>query len=377
MPLTTEQREWLTLHLVPGVGSTLFIRLLARFSKPRNVLRASEAELREVVGPKLAQRIRQYGDTSDVDTQARLLDQYHATLHTMEDAGYPPMLAEIYDPPLVLFARGTLHTADNTAIGIVGTRNPSAYGARMAERLGAELAARGITVVSGLALGVDAAAHRGALEAGGRTLAVLGCGVDHVYPAENAELMHKITHSGAVLSPFAMGVKPSRGHFPYRNRIISGLSLGTVVVEAPPGSGSLITARNAAEQGREVFAVPGHAGDRNALGPHSLLREGAKLVESVDDIVAEIEHVSATAAVQTTHHESEDAPMPEHEASAAPGGLSEGEKDVFAALGPDGSFVDEIAMACRIPVSEALSTLTLLELKGVVRQHSGKRFAPR
>jgi len=403
MKLNDQQREWLALALVPGVGTTLFVRLLARFGTPGEVLRAPEAALAEIVPQKVAQRIRQYKEIVDTEAQERLLRDYNAGLVTMDDPDYPPRLAEIYDPPLVLFTRGELRAQHEYAVAIVGTRKPSPYGHRVAQRLGRELAARGITVVSGLATGIDTAAHSGALEAGGQTIAVLGCGVDVVFPAENAELMHRIVQEGCVVSSFFMGMKPSRGCFPYRNRIISGLSLATVVVEAPPGSGSLITARNAAEQGREVFAVPGHIGDRNSMGPHSLIREGAKLVETVEDILVELDlpaefrvsvrpgaaparAATASSSGADTHNSSVATAAPSPAPAAAPRAaqstrsnvvLSSVEQDVVASLSPDGSFVDEIALACRIPISEALSTLTILELKGVVRQFSGKRFAPR
>lgn len=379
MELSASQRDWLNLCLVPGVGTARFIKLLSRFQTPKAILGASEAELIDVVGPKLAQRIRTYREVSNIEEQERLLAQYDASILTLADVDYPTALAEIYDPPLVLFKRGSLHSGDAQAVAIVGTRNPSSYGERMAEDLAAGLATRGITVVSGMAAGIDAAAHRGALEAGGRTIGVLGCGVDLVYPARNAELMHAIVQQGCVLSPFSMGTKASRGHFPYRNRIISGLTLGTVVVQAPPGSGSLLTAHNALEQGREIFAVPGQVGDKNSQGPHLMLREGAKLVESVEDIVAELALTPGNGVVASP-------PVPEQTeldegtpagvaGVAVPAGLDTREQDICSALGPEGSFVDEIALSCRIPVSEALSVLTLLELKGVVKQHSGKRFS--
>lgn len=397
MPLTPSQRDWLALAMVPGVGTTYFIRLLAKFGTPTEVLRASEAALQEAVGPKLAQRIRAYREAADVEAQERMLDQYDARLITMDDPAYPARLAEIYDPPLVLFVRGNWNDADEPCVAIVGTRTPSSYGARMAEQLGRELAARGVTVVSGLATGIDAAAHRGALEAGGRTAAVLGCGVNIVYPAENAELMHQIVQQGCVLSSFYLGIKPSRGHFPHRNRIISGLCAGTVIVEAPPSSGSLITARNALEQGREVFAVPGHAGEWNSRGPHALLREGAKLVETVEDILVELDvPVEVRRADDAARARHAAAAPPDAQPLLAPGeraaapaapppvpapaprpAVSKVENDVLSVLTPDGSFVDEIALACRISISEALSSLTMLELKGLVRQFSGKRFAPR
>jgi DNA processing protein len=377
MDISKEQRDWLTLTLVPGVGSTLFVRLLSRFKTPGAVLCASEAELAEVVGEKRAQRIRRYRDVVDVDKEIRALNAYDAGLITMDDPEYPTRLAEIYDPPLALYHRGDLQASDDYAVAIVGTRKASVYGQKMAEKLGRDLAARGITVVSGLAAGIDAAAHQGALSAGGRTIAVLGCGVDLVFPAENAELMHTVIQKGCVLSCFAMGMKPLRGNFPQRNRIISGLSMALIVVEAPPGSGALITARNAADQGREIFAVPGRAGERNSMGPHSLLREGARLVETAEDILAELPML-AQAPPLVPQERGEKPPSTAtatETAKPAPPTLRSSEQDVLAALSPDGSYVDEISLVCRMPVSEALSTLTMLELKGLVQQFSGKRFA--
>ncbi|HPO17328.1 MAG TPA: DNA-processing protein DprA [Candidatus Hydrogenedentes bacterium] len=382
MPLNESQREWLTLALVPGVGTTLFIRLLARFKTPGDVLRASEAALEEVVGNNLAQRIRQYKEFVDLEGQVRDIDKYNVQFITLDDPAYPLRLAEIYDPPLALFTRGETHESDRYCVAIVGTRGATGYGLRMAERLGAELAARGITVVSGMAQGIDTAAHRGALSSGGRTIAVLGCGVDVVFPAENADLMHQIIQHGCVMSPFPMGMKALKGNFPQRNRIISGLSLGTIVVEAPPGSGALITARHAAEQGREVFAVPGQAGQRNSMGPHSLIREGAKLVETVEDVLTELDLPAASRQPSPSPEKPpQPASAPEHvpapKQHVPEPVVSETEKDILASLSTDGSFVDEIAAVCRISISEALSSLTMLELKGLVRQFSGKRFAPR
>lgn len=386
--LDDEHREWLTLALVPGVGTAGFVRLLGRFRTPRAVLDASEAALKEVVNAGLASRIKQYASVVDVAAQERMMEKCGVTLITLDDAVYPVRLAEIYDPPLVLFARGEFHQADEFGVAVVGTRHPSPYGVRMAEKFGGELAARGITVVSGMAEGIDSAAHRGALAAGGRTIAVLGNGVDVVFPPQNAELMEQIAAQGCVVSEFEMGMKPMRGNFPHRNRIISGMTLGTLVVEAPARSGALITAKTAAEQGREVFAVPGHVGATNSEGPHRLIREGAKLVETVEDILVELD-VPAAARQQVVPAAVPAAPAPSPSPRTAATGtakpaaapkqqaISSTEKDVLSSLAPDGSFVDEIAAACRISISEALSSLTLLELKGLVRQFSGKRFAPR
>ncbi|NUM56101.1 MAG: DNA-protecting protein DprA [Candidatus Hydrogenedentes bacterium] len=397
MPLTDEQRSWVTLALVPGVGTAMFIRLLARFRTPEAVLNASRRALEEVVGPKLTERIAQYSDVADVAGQEAAMAKAGASLITLEDPAYPLRLAEIYDPPLLLFIRGRMLEAEQPCVAIVGTRRATPYGIRMAEKFGRELGARGVTVVSGMANGIDSAAHRGALDAGGNTIAVLGCGVDIVYPQQNAELMRDIIAHGSVVSQFPMGTTPSPGHFPYRNRIISGMSLGTLVIEAPLSSGALITARQAAEQGREVFAIPGQIGVVNSQGPHLLIREGAKLVESVDDILVELElpsNVRVANRAQPAPAADEDrqdraapsrpqlsvvpqqsapprADPPKQDAS------TNEERRILDVLSPNGSHVDEIAQACRVSVSQALSALTLLELKGLVRQFSGKRFAPK
>ncbi len=407
MPLSPEQRDWLALALVPGVGSTHFIRLLARFHTPGEVLRAGERALREVVRENLARQIVQFADVVDLDDQERRMDACGAQLVTLDDPVYPWRLGEIYDPPLVLFVRGELRAEDELALAVVGTRRPSPYGLRMAEKLGRELAQRGVTVVSGLASGIDSAAHQGAIAAAGRTVAVLGNGVDVVYPRENEALTQEVIASGCVVSQFRMGEDPAKGHFPRRNRIISGMTLGTVVVQAPRDSGALITAHSAAEQGREVFAVPGEAGARNSQGPHALLREGAKLVESADDILVELNlpaEFRIAAPARDADRSARVSPPNHGGAGVAPAGVpdparqpavtksastrtaprtaplaavTEVERDILSVLAPDGSFVDEIALACRVSIAEALSSLTMLELKGLVRQFSGKRFAPR
>jgi len=370
------RRAWLALNLVPGVGPANLVKLLARYRTPGQVLAADLPGLTECVGPKLAERIHAYRETIDVDGQIDTMRRYDTALITMDDPEYPLALAEIYGPPPVLYVRGTLVESDAHAVAIVGTRHATSYGMRMARELSEQMAARGITVVSGMATGIDTAAHEGALATGGRTIAVLGNGVDVVFPAENAELMHRTIRQGAVLSCFPMGTKGFKGNFPIRNRIISGMTLGTLVIEAPPGSGALITARDAAEQGREVFALPGQVTNRNSRGPHSLLKEGAKLVETVDDILTELK-VPAAARTSPAVDKASMAPA---EPSVPPppslAGLAPIEQSIIESLSPEGSFVDEIALVCRIPVSQALSSLTMLELKGLVRQLSGKRFAP-
>lgn len=404
MALTPEQRDWLTLFMVPGVGAVRFLRLLSHFQKPGRALRASHGELSDVVGPAIATRVRQYAGIADLESQEKKMQEHGVSLITMDDAEYPVLLAETYDAPVLLFAKGELTEADNRCVSIVGTRRPSSIGMKVARDLAYDLAARGITIVSGLAEGIDTAAHQGALDAGGRTIAVLGCGVDQIYPASNRELRESIARQGCLLSPFVMGSRAIRGNFPRRNLIISGLSLGTLVVEAPLGSGSLLTAKYAAEQGREVFAVPGSAGFANSQGPNDLIRDGARLVEKVDDILLELQLAEnspivnrpfptqkkevAGAAVEITTPPSATrqspvadtpqakppTPEPTPEPTPLPP-LSQEEKAVYEVLHQEGSFIDEIALTTRLAIPETLVALTMLELKGLVRQMSGKRFA--
>ncbi len=357
-----DKNDWLTLALIPGIGTTHFIRLLARFHTPSEILGASESSLCEVVSQKLARRITQYSEVVDLQQQLRLMQEYQVSLVTLDDAAYPLLLGEIYDPPLALFCRGDLTEADRYSVAIVGTRK--------AEKLGRDLAFRGITVVSGMASGVDTAAHRGALEAGGRTIAVLGCGVNIVYPKQNVDLMQDIIQSGSVISQFPMDAPPSKTHFPIRNRIISGITLGTVVVQAPQRSGALITAHSATEQGREVFAVPGEIGNRNSEGPHTLIREGAKLVESVEDVLAELSLPAEMQIRPVLTDRREEAPVkkPARKVSAP--------ESIAASTSQEPIAEPEPAPPASV-TKEERHVLSVLEIKGWVRQFSGKRFAPR
>jgi len=342
------------------------LRLLAKFRSPERVLAAGESELAEAVGERnIAHRIAAYRDSVDVDGELAQIDKFGVTLISLDDDLYPTRLAQTYGPPALLYVRGEFMLKDADGVSIVGTRRASHYGRLTAERLAGELAVRGVTVVSGLAVGVDSAAHRGAIEAGGRTVAVLGCGVDVVYPSANRELMEQIIEHGCIISEFPMGTKPYKQHFPQRNRIISGLTLGTVVVEGSRTSGALITARRALEQGREVFAVPGRALSDGSHGPHSLIRDGAKLTETADDILEEIEvHMATVPAAPAEADEKAEA--------ASPDSSSEGR--VLAALGGDPVGVDDLAARCEMALPELLGTLTLLEIKGLARQLPGKLF---
>ncbi len=282
-------RDTLRLCLIPGVGPRTRRALLERFGTCAVTLAASAEQLLQVpgIGPRLCDRIRRAGEI-DVDREIELCHRHQIDIIPEADRRYPGLLREIPDPPGVLFRRGDSLPGDQLALAIVGTRHATRYGLRQAERLAGGLARAGMTIVSGLARGIDAAAHRGSLDAGGRTIAVLGSGVLRVYPPEHAELADAVGRQGAVFSELPPLQQPMSGTFPQRNRLITGLSLGVLVVEAAERSGALISATHAAEQGREVFAVPGPADSRTSRGCHRLIRDGAKLVENVEDVLEEL-----------------------------------------------------------------------------------------
>ena len=268
--------HWLALNLTPGIGATLSKRLLEYFRSPEAVFRASTGELRKIegLGEKVAETLQKGPSASAVERELSLVREAGANLLTLHDPSYPRRLKEIYDPPPVLYVRGEIREEDELSISIVGSRKTSPYGRGMTERISQDLAQNGVTVVSGMARGIDSVAHWGAISAGGRTIAVLGCGIDVIYPPENRTLFGKIVERGAVLSEFRMGSLPEGGHFPKRNRIISGISRGVVVVQASMKSGSLITARYALEQGRDVYAVPGNVGSESSRGSNWLINRG-------------------------------------------------------------------------------------------------------
>ncbi|MFQ5894214.1 MAG: DNA-processing protein DprA [Nitrospinota bacterium] len=285
-----------------------------------------------------------------------------AHMLTPVEEGFPGLLRNVPDPPLALYVEGEFRPEDAHAIAIVGTRTASRYGRRMAERIAGEVAARGLTVVSGLARGIDGIAHRAALDAGGRTVAVLGCGLDHQYPREHGELRAAIARSGAVLSELPPDVPPRPQNFPRRNRLISGLALGVLVVEATEKSGALITARHALEQGRDVLAVPGNADFPKSRGTNGLIKQGAQLVETADDVIE---------TLREDVRQSLRAPRPRGEEEA----LSEPERQVLAFLEEGEKPIDQLIEELRRPAGEVAGYLLQLELKGRVRQHPGQVFA--
>jgi DNA processing protein len=351
------------LSLVSGVGPLLRKALLERFGSPAAILAAAKDELQVVegIGPKIAARIVAARDEIDAEFELQLAAEHCIDVLADSDADYPRPLRQIHDPPGVLFRRGQANPQDELAVAIVGTRHATRYGLAQAERLAGSLARTGFTVVSGLARGIDAAAHRGALSAGGRTIAVLASGLLEIYPPEHKGLADEVAASGYLLSEAPPRMVPISGAFPQRNRVISGLSLGTIVVEAPERSGALITARHAYEQGREVFAVPGPIDSRMSRGCHALIKDGAKLVESIDDVLAELGPLAEKI-------ERDDGTTLERPAELT---LNEIEHQVLAAIDSAPTSVDTIAAASGLAIHRVLSTVSVLEMRRLIRRTSG------
>ncbi|NIL97453.1 MAG: DNA-protecting protein DprA [Planctomycetales bacterium] len=361
--------DWLRLSLVAGVGPRILQALLARFASPTAILDAAPSELQEVpgVGNKISRAIAAARQQLDIQSELALCRQHEIQILTPREATYPRLLKEIADPPVTLFVQGELQPADAVAIAIVGSRHATRYGLAQAKRLAAGLARAGVTIISGLARGIDVAAQQATLQAGGRTLAVLGGGLLNLYPPEHQEIAEDIRYQGAVLSEMPPRFMPTSNSFPQRNRIISGLALGTVIVEAAERSGALITARHAMEQGREVFAVPGPIDSRASRGCHALIRDGAKLVQSVDDILEELGPL-----VEPSAHD--DGAIIRHPAELK---LNETEKTVLQAIDSDATSIDAVVQATRLPVQRVLSTLSVLEMKRLVVRISGNQVARR
>lgn len=352
-------RAWLTLLHAPGVGAATFNKLIEHFESPTEVL-ALDADSLRGIGLKVATinwltANDRRGVERDLEWCGSAADHH---ILTLADEGYPKSLRHIANPPPVLFAKGQLDLLNRTQLAIVGSRNPSAGGRSNAKQFAAALSRQGYVITSGLALGVDAAAHEGALAAAGKTVAVMGTGLDRVYPARHRELAVSIRECGVLVSEFPIGSGPRAEHFPRRNRIISGLSLGVLVVEAAPQSGSLITARMALEQDREVFAIPGSIHNPLARGCHALIRQGAKLVESVDDIMEELPPQVATASgVETT--------------SSAHTEVSEAQQHLLTHMGYDPVSIDVLVDTSRLTADELSSMLLLMELQGLVTSMPG------
>jgi DNA processing protein len=352
---------WLALSLVPEIGPVTFRKLLSVFGDPGAVFDVPRKELSAVegVGEKRANNIKDFSGWKGVEQQLKQLNRCNARAVTFLSDEYPVMLRQVEDAPVLLYVKGTILAEDRFAVALVGSRKSTPYGRLVAETLSSELAASGFTVVSGMARGIDTMAHKGALASGGRTVAVLGSGIDRAYPPENRGLMERIGESGYVASEFPWGTEPNKENFPRRNRLISGLSMGVVVVEAASGSGALITARTALEQNREVFAVPGNITSQNSAGSNDLIKKGAKLVQKADDIIEELAPMLrgfVKAKVKLTAE------------------ITDEERRLCDILTGEPLHIDALSRELSLSPAKALATLLSLEMKGVVKQTDGKRF---
>ena len=362
--------SWLRLQAIDGVGDLTVGRLVRAWHSPEAVLRASRDELiGSGCSPQLADAIRRGPDPSackSIERELMAIERERVEVRSLLDSDYPTRLKMIADPPPLLYITGTLTEQDELALAVVGARRATAAGRAMTEEVSHDLAAAGITVVSGLARGIDAAAHQGALSAKGRTIAVLGCGIDRTYPSEHERLRRQIEERGAILSEAPMGAPPHSHHFPRRNRIISGLSLGVIVTEAAIRSGSLITARLAAEQGREVFAIPGFVKAETSRGTNALLKEGAALIERAQDVIdAILPQLEPSLRLRLQPHQKR---------NERGGQLGKEEQLVYDALSYDPLIVDDMIAITGLSVSTVMASLLSLELRQRIRQLPGQRY---
>ena len=345
---------WLRLTLIPGIGGETQRKLLAAFGLPEAIFAAGQSEVRAVIGNKV-DLLFDFDTQEAVDRTISWADEPGHSILTLADTTYPPSLLEIADPPNVLYVRGNPALLRKRGLAMVGSRNATPQGLQTAENFARTLAAKGLTIISGLALGIDAAAHRGALAAGGETVAVIGTGADRLYPARNKDLALQIVEHGAIVSEFPLGTPVLAANFPRRNRIISGLSCGVLVVEAATESGSLITARLAGEQGREVFAIPGSIHSPVARGCHKLIRQGAKLVETANDVLEELGQFETIDSPDTASVASDENP-------------------VLAALGHDPCGLDQLVERTGLGADQLLGELLTLELAGQLACLPGNRY---
>jgi DNA processing protein len=375
-------RDWVELNMTPGIGPRAAAKLLERFGSAEAVYNATRAELEQLrLAPEATDSIIARDLLSRAEAEISTVKKLDSEILLLDDGVYPSSLREIYDPPIVLYVKGAWSEClDQPCIGVVGSRRCSTYGQNAAIMLARDLAQRGVTVVSGFARGIDAAAHRGALDGGGRTIAVLGTGIDEVYPRDHKKLAAEILdRGGALISQFPLGTPPVSENFPYRNRIISGLSLGVVVVEAAENSGSLITARLAIEQNREVFAVPGNITSRNSFGTNYLIKgAGAKLVQQWQDIATEMPPQIAAMLLPPPFGDRKKEASVAERLSFVPEGLSAAESSVFKLLTPDSpAHVDWLFDQSKLPISELTSALLSLEIRELIRALPGRCFVRR
>jgi DNA processing protein len=378
-----EELYWLALRLVPGLGSRTAGKLLDRFRTPQAIFRASRSELEGAgVSGSVAQSIASGCAFEDAAGQHEKMAQSGAVLVALGDPRYPRALREIYDPPILLFARGRVELLQSVTLGVVGTRRPTPYGLAVAERLSADLAHAGLTIASGMARGIDSAAHKGALAAGGGTIAVLGCGADVVYPSENRKLAAEIAAKGLIVSEFPMGATAFPQNFPIRNRIISGVSAGVLVVEGAQYSGSAITAKLALDQGREVFAVPGNITSKPSWGPNLLIKQGAKLVQDWNDVIAELSAESRRHLINEGRKKIEGeqgvagAPAQASLLDDPASELGAAARKALQTLQVDAAIhLDDLLEKVEdTSASEMIAALFELEMLGLVKQLPGKNF---
>ena len=375
--LNQNLKYWVALKWVEGVGNVGFKSLLEAFGTPQKVFEAPLSMIKAVpgIGDKTARQIKAFKDWKKVEKELECADRTGVSIVTSQDPLYPSQLLNTYDYPAFLYVKGHLKE-DDVNVAVVGSRTASTYGKFTTERLCRELVLRGITVISGLARGIDSAAHRGALSGKGRTIAVLGCGLDIVYPPENEKLFDENSLQGALISEFPFGTPPNAPNFPARNRIISGISLGVVVVEASEKSGSLITARIALEQGREVFAVPGSIDSSGSRGTNKLIKQGAKLIENVEDILEEI-LPQVTIAPKLVKPDQRQKQPEDHQKILNLSSdlvLKETEKTVWQVLSQKPVHIDQIITSTGLTAHEVLGILLNLELQGLIEQKPGKTY---
>jgi DNA processing protein len=371
--------DWIALNMIRGIGPRTANQLLDRFGSPAQVFAASRGALEgSGVKPETVRELHDSEILEKAGAEIERLEQLGAHVITLEDEDYPPLLREIYDPPIALYVCGDLKRAcERPCLAVVGSRRCSTYGINAAASLARDLAAQGLTIVSGMARGIDAAAHRGALEIAGLTIAVVGTGLETTYPKEHKKLEGEIAASGAVISEFPLGTPPLPQNFPYRNRVLSGLCFGVLIVEAAEHSGSLITARLAYEQGREVFAVPGNITSQTSFGPNYLIKDGAKLVQHWRDVVEELprnlkEKILGIERPATSHDQSNVQPI--FEAVE----LSQSEHLVLEILSPEvPSHIDQLLITSGMNSSELMNALLGLEMKDRIKQLPGKSFIRR
>ena len=355
-----DSRYWLAFNRTPGVGAAKVRALLDHFGNLRDAWHADEVGWRAAgLDRRAIESLQATRKSIDLDAELERLAKCGGRLLTWDDPGYPPLLRSVPDAPPVLYIKSELTQADQQwAVAIVGTRRATAYGRQAAERLASDLARNGVTIVSGMARGIDAAAHWAALQAGGRTIGVLACGIDQVYPAEHSRLAAQVVERGALITETSVGSPPEAGNFPARNRIISGLALAVIVVEAGDRSGALITADRALEQGRDVFAVPGSIFSRTSAGTNRLIQEGATLVQFAEDV---LEALNLRMVAQQAEAQ---ALITEDPTEAA----------VLKTISHDPTHIDEIVRRMEMPVPQVSSVLALMELKGLVRQVGGMNY---